>query len=235
MAVPRDLWVSPAVSIREAMQRMTDAKAGFVLVVTENDGLFGVVTDGDIRRAIIAGKSLDSEVAEIATRQPVTAPPEATPEDLIQLMQATQKQMVPIVSSDGQVFRIESLSDLIQPDVLQNHAVIMAGGYGSRLRPYTERVPKPMLQVDAKPMVEHMVERLVQQGINRIIMLLHHMPEAITEHFAGRRYRGTELEFVIEEQPMGTAGGLRLLGDRLTMPFLVLNGDTLIRANCAIC
>ena len=226
-----DISISPDSTIRHAMERMTDAKTGIVLLVHNNNELFGVLTDGDIRRAIIAGSGLETPIGDWATREPVTAEPETSPEDLIRMMQVQRKLALPVVDSTRRLVGVEFLSNLIRPDIMDNYAVIMAGGYGKRMRSYTKRLPKPMLKVDAKPIIEVIVERLAQQGITNIVLLLHHMADVISDHFRGRKFGGNEVEFLVEDKPLGTAGGLSLIRQHLTKPFLVLNGDSLIRAN----
>jgi len=227
----KELCLAPGQTIRAAMERMTAHKSGVLLVVNQDQTLFGVVTEGDIRRAIIQGRDLTTPLSEIANQRPITASVEAGPEELLQLMKATRKSALPILDSAGRVVGLESLANLIEPQVLTNYAVVMAGGFGRRLRPHSERTPKPMLKVYGKPIIEAAVEGLVQQGINRIVLLLHYLPEVIIDHFQGRTYRGREVEFVVEDKPLGTAGGLALLKDRLKEPFLVLNGDAFIGTN----
>jgi len=231
MSILEDISISPDSSIRDAMERMTEAKTGILLLIHSKNKLYGVLTDGDIRRAIITGNGLETTIGELATRDPVTAEPGTSPKDLIRLMQVQRKLAVPIVDDTGSLVGVEFLSDLKHPDVVDNYAIIMAGGYGKRMLPYTDRLPKPMLRVDAKPIIEVIVERLAQQGITNIALLLHHMADVISKHFEGREYGGNKIKSYVEDTPLGTAGGLGLVRKELTKPFLVLNGDSLIRAN----
>lgn len=224
------VWVSPEASIREVMERMNEAHQGLMPVLAPDRTLIAVVTDGDIRRAIIADLPLETAVMEIANNEPVKASVADSREHLLRRFQTTGRAIIPIVDEDGRLVRLENLSHLVEIDVIDNWAVIVAGGFGKRLQPYTRNIPKPMLRVGAKPLAESLIEGLAEEGINNFVVLLHYKPEAFTSHFAGRRFHGKEVEFVVEEEPMGTVGGLRLVRDRLTKSFLVLNGDTLIRA-----
>ena len=139
--------VGPDTSIRTVMERMTESHQGLVAILAPDQGLIGVVTDGDIRRAIISGHDLEDPIVGIARRDPVTAPVSAGREELLHLLQATGKTIVPIVDDAGRFVRIEDLTFLVGIREVDNHAVIFAGGLGRRLRPYTKNVPKPIRRV----------------------------------------------------------------------------------------
>jgi len=146
-------------------------------------------------------------------------------------MLATRKQALPVIGEDGLFQRLVFLDELIHVETTDSKAVILAGGFGKRLTPYTDRVPNPMLLVGSKPVIEKIIEGLVEEGVNDIVALLHYRPEAFIEYFRGRKFRGKVIEFLVEDEPRGTAGGLALLRDQLELPFLVLNGDNLVRAD----
>lgn len=222
--------VAPEISIRAAMERMCEAHRGLLPVVRPDGQLYGVIADGDIRRALVGGASLEDKVDAIANRNPVTALEGSAPHEMIQLLRLHHKACMPVLDQAGRYLRMEYLEHLGTAHMRENRAVVLAGGFGKRLRPYTHKVPKPMLRVGGKPLLEVIVEGLAEHGINRITALLHYMPEVFTEYFRGREYWGQEIEFELEKEPRGTAGGLSLLRDRLTQPFLVLNGDNIIRA-----
>ena len=221
----------PETTIRAAMEIMTEHHLGILPVVNPDHSLFGVVVDGDIRRAIVKGVALDAPVSAIATRGPVAADVDTPANELAKLMVAERKQAVPLIDARGRFVRLAFLEDVLHVEGVENKAVIVAGGFGKRLRPYTDKVPKPMLRIGSKPMIEKIVEGLVEEGVRNIIAILHYKPEVFIEHFRERRYFGKSVEFVIEDEPRGTAGGLSLLRDRLDAPFLVVNGDNLVRAD----
>jgi dTDP-glucose pyrophosphorylase len=224
------LPVAPDVTIRGAMERMNEAHRGLLPVVNSDGTLYGVLADGDIRRALVAGASLDGPVAEICNRKPVTALADAGHQELVHLMRLHHKQCVPVLDEAGRYRRIEYLEEISDHPALPNPVVLLAGGFGKRLRPYTDKIPKPMLRVGGKPLIEAIVEGLAEHGLNHIIALLHYKPEVFTEYFQGRTYWGREIEFEHEKEPRGTAGGLSLLRGRLDRTFLVMNGDNIIRA-----
>jgi dTDP-glucose pyrophosphorylase len=210
---------------------------GIALVVDEERRLIGTVTDGDIRRAILAGMDLDSPVqallelrAPTAHPSPLTAPVGTPDAELLRMMNEYTLRHIPLLDETGRVVDVALLSDLVKEYELPLTAVVMAGGYGTRLRPLTEEVPKPMLPVGGRPLLELIIEQLRQAGIRRVNLTTHYKGELIAQHFGDGRNFGLELHYVKEDQPLGTAGALGLL-DSSDEPLLVINGDILTRVD----
>lgn len=236
-----DLFVKQTDSIRDAMTRIDRSARGIVFVVDEDRHLENTVTDGDIRRAILAGLGLDASIAKLlrtgmkATgRQPVTASFESTREEQLAIMAKMKVRQLPLIDGHGKVagvavFKAEDATEK-KVEELPVQAVIMAGGFGTRLRPFTDNLPKPMLPIGGRPLMERTIERLHQSGINRINITTHYLPEKITEHFGTGKRFGVELNYVSEDEPLGTAGSLGLVGD-VEEPLLVMNGDILTRVD----
>jgi dTDP-glucose pyrophosphorylase len=207
---------------------------GITLVVDEQHRLEATVTDGDVRRAILLGIRLDHSVADLlATRKdnprngsPITAPLGAAPEELLRLMAEHSIRQVPLLDAEARVVDIALDSDYLPPAALPLDSLIMAGGFGTRLMPLTEKCPKPMLPVSGKPILEHLVCKLRAAGIQHVSISTHYLAESIVEYFHDGRDFGINIEYVGEDQPMGTAGSLAKasLGD---LPLLVVNGDIL--------
>ena len=230
------LTVSPGDSIHDAIARIDRNSAGIVLVLDAGGRLAGTVTDGDIRRALLAGADLKRPVGELLTaksaaspRHPVTASAEAGHESWLQIMKEHVVRQLPLTDAEGRISGLVTMDELL-PDHLPIQAVIMAGGYGKRLRPLTEDLPKPMLPVGDRPLMEHLVDQLRDAGIRRVHVATHYRAEKITEHFGDGSEFGVELTYVAEDQPMGTAGALSRL-DRPAGPLLVVNGDILTRVD----
>jgi len=218
-------------TIREVMEKLTAFETDLMPLVDEDQRLLAIVTDGDIRRAIIRGVTIDQPVGSIANPDPVVVR-EGTPRDeMITLMKTRAKNSLPIVDERGRLVRVAFLNDLVEVDLIDNPAVIFAGGFGKRLRPYTDTVPKPMLRIGSKPLIERIIDTLVEEGICNIHALLHYRPEPFVEHFRGRKYCGQSINFVTEQAPRGTAGGLDLVRGALTKPFLILNGDNIVHTS----
>ena len=232
-----DLCIAPHSSLRQAIACIDRNEKGIVLVTNEERRLLGTITDGDVRRAVLAGESLDTSVSKLLARkagspypEPVTAGVGTERAALLQLMQERVIRQVPLLDADGRVVGLVTLDDLLPDQVLPLQAVIMAGGFGTRLRPLTEDLPKSMLPVGDRPLMELIVGQLRQAGIRRVNIATHYMAESIIEHFGDGHDFGVELNYVTEERPLGTAGALGLMQTPQEL-LLVINGDILTRVD----
>ena len=238
MTIPLDKFrVSPSTSVREVMACIDRNAKGIALVVDEERRLIGTVTDGDIRRAVLSSVNLDAPVSEVLSRkvnspypQPIAAPFDTERSALLQLMQEHVIRQVPLLDDDRRVVGLVTLDELLPDQVLPLQAVIMAGGFGIRLRPLTEDLPKPMLPVGDRPLMELIVEQLRQAGIRRVNIATHYLSEKVIEHFGDGHDFGVELNYVTEDRPLGTAGALGLM-EVPNEPLLVINGDILTRVD----
>lgn len=219
-------------SIREAVSRMDVNRCGIVLVVDRDQRLVGTVTDGDVRRALLSELDFEDAVTVLLASkgspypQPITAPASAEPSTLLTILLEKRIDHLPLLTDDGRVVDLVRRDDFLPTQPIGLEAVIMAGGLGSRLRPLTEDMPKPMLPVGGRPLMEVTIDRLRDAGIKRVNVTTHHRPEKIREHFGnGQRY-GVDIRYVSEDRPLGTVGGLGLL-EKPKDTVLVINGDVL--------
>ncbi len=219
------LTVSPDTTLYDALRAMDDGARGVVLV-TENGLLVGLATDGDLRRAIIRGVPMNLPLREVMNTHPITAPVDIGREQAAEIMRRHRIQQLPLIDTQGRPADLLVLQDLVGPEPVPELAVIMAGGKGTRLWPLTRDMPKPMLEVGGRPVLEWIVEGLREQGFRRIVMCVHHYHEMIEEHFADGSRFGIPISYVVEDRPLGTAGALALM-ERPAGPFLVTNGDVL--------
>ncbi|MCX6122135.1 MAG: nucleotidyltransferase family protein [Ignavibacteriales bacterium] len=231
------LCISPEQSISAAMECVDRGACGIALVVDQARRLLGTITDGDVRRAILAGKDLESPVSvllasKVSTQypKPVTVQLGTNREKLLDLLHKNVLRQLPVLDSDGRVVDLVMIDDLIPIPDLPLQAVIMAGGMGTRLRPLTEDLPKPMLPVGGKPLMELVIEQLRQVGIRRVNVATHYKPEKISDHFGDGSSFGVEINYVNEDKPLGTGGALGLI-DKPTEPMLVINGDILTKVD----
>jgi dTDP-glucose pyrophosphorylase len=222
--------VREGASLRQVLESMTRSGKQIVLVVDTDQRLVGVVTDGDIRRAMLRGTMLDAKVEDVVNRKPLTFPAGLPPADALALMRDRSVRHLPVIAA-GRVVGLLRLEDLLVPPPLTAHAVIMAGGEGRRLRPLTEATPKPLIAVGGKPLIEIMIERLSRSGITDITIALHHKSEMIREHVGDGSRLGVRVDYLLEPKPLGTMGALTLLRDRLDAPFFVVNADILTKCN----
>ncbi len=234
----RSLFVRPGDRLKLAAEKINQSRRGLAaLVVDENGVLIDIVTDGDIRRAILDGLDMDTPVAALKTRKapsaypyPVVAPATLNAAELLAFMRERSVPQVPLVDGDGRPVDVVRLVDLFPHDELGMQAVVMAGGLGQRLRPLTTDMPKPMLPVGNRPLLERTVEMLRAAGVRRVNVTTHYKAEKIREHFGDGRAFGVDIEYINEDTPLGTAGALSLL-PASPDPLLVINGDVLTQVD----
>src|SRR5262245_51029040 len=182
--------VTPENSVRQVMECIDRSAKGIALVLDERRHLIGTVTDGDVRRAILAGMNLELPISELLNHREqafasgaITAPLGTDDTALLHLMAEHTVRHIPLLDEDGCVADVAFLSELVKEYELPLRAVVMAGGYGSRLRPLTEELPKPMLPVGNRPLLELIVEQLKHAGIRQVNVATHYKGEVISEHF----------------------------------------------------
>lgn len=229
----KQLFVSVTYTLRECIAAIDKTGKGIVLVVDGRQRLLDTVTDGDIRRAILAGEDLSLSVQKLLERrasalypQPVTAPVGMPDAELLRLMNEHTIRQIPLLDDHRRVVDIALLNDLVKEYELPLTAVVMAGGYGTRLRPLTEDTPKPLLPVGDRPLMEHIMDQLRKAGIQHVKIATNFMHEKIKEHFGDGREFGVDIDYITEDRPMGTAGALSLMKTP-EQPMLVINGDIL--------
>ena len=221
---------SPQQTLGAAVKQLDEAGTGALVLCEEHDKFFGLLTDGDIRRAFLRGVAFDDPCMELATKNPFTTSPHQRPAEMLLLMNKLDINHLPLLDEAGRAIGLVLRQDLMVQNSDEMSAVIMAGGFGTRLMPLTTDTPKPMLPIGDRPLMEHTIERLRKSGIHRVNITTHHLSEKIKQHFGNGSNFGVELSYVTEEHPLGTAGGLGFI-HRSQEPILVLNGDILTSVN----
>jgi dTDP-glucose pyrophosphorylase len=217
--------VPQTATIRDALVAVDRGAAGICLAVDDAGRLVGVATDGDLRRAILAGAHLADPLAPVLNPGYAALGRGHTRNDALDLMRARHIDAVPSLDDEGRPVALHLLHAVLEPEPRTNWAVIMAGGRGTRLRPLTDNVPKPMLRVAGRPILERIVLHLVGSGIRRIFISVGYLGDMIEAHFGDGHAFGTAIEYLREPTPLGTAGALGMLPSPPTEPLLVLNGD----------
>jgi dTDP-glucose pyrophosphorylase len=223
--------ISTKTTALEALSAIDCGACQIALVVDEQQRLLGTLTDGDIRRGLLHGATLDSTVEQLMNRRFRFVRSSEDHAAALEMMRREVLRQIPVLDEQGRVVQLLLLQELLSPPQLSNAVVIMAGGKGTRLRPHTEHCPKPMLQVGDQPILEILLEQCIASGFRQFYLSVNHLKEHIIDHFADGSRWGVSIEYLVENEPLGTAGSLQLLPDALTDPFLVLNGDVLTRVN----
>jgi dTDP-glucose pyrophosphorylase len=227
----RDIILPPSASIREALRRIDAAGTQLALVADEDDRLLGTVSDGDIRRGLLAELSLDDCVDTCMHVTPLVARSGTTDAQLLELLRHHGLHQIPIVDQSGRIVDLKLMDDLLAPRARDNPVVLMVGGLGQRLGDLTRDRPKPMLDVGGRPILEHIVRNFIAQGFHRFWFAVNYRAEIIEHHFGDGSAMGCEIRYLRERQRMGTAGALSLLPDRPDLPLVVSNGDLLTKAD----
>ncbi len=217
--------------VRDALTQIDAGSSQLAIIVDAERRVIGVVTDGDVRRGLLAGVTLDDTVEKIMNRSPKLVSVDVSDDEIQALMRREVIHQVPIVDGEGRIVALRTIDTFVAADRLENKVVLMAGGLGKRLRPLTETVPKPMLPVGGRPLLETLVQSFVDQGFYRFEFSVNYRAEAIEAHF-GDGYRfGAEIGYLRETDALGTAGSLSLMSNRPEAPFFVMNGDILTSIN----
>lgn len=219
-------------TILKALELLDLYALRIVLVVDENNHLLGSITDGDIRRGLLKGQDLHASVETIMHITPYSVEEGTlTNRQIFEIMREKSYLALPIIKN-GQLVNIITLDDLIRTKKKENPVFIMAGGFGTRLRPLTDKCPKPMLPVGGKPLLETIICSLKEQGFYKFYISTHYLPEIIHEHFGNGEKLDVNIQYVHENEPLGTGGALSLLPkNEIDLPFIVINGDVLTNMN----
>jgi dTDP-glucose pyrophosphorylase len=223
--------ISTDTTLREAIQTIDAGALQIALVVDAEQRLLGTLTDGDVRRALLKGISLDESVQGIMNTRPTVAKMDEDMGRVLADMQRKQLHRIPVVDEQGRVVGVELLEEFIRSRERENWVVLMAGGLGNRLRPLTDECPKPMLKVGNKPLLETIIENFTEQGFRKFYISVNYMADKIKEYFGNGAQWGAEIQYLEESTRLGTAGALSLLPSKPIAPLLVMNGDLLTKIN----
>ncbi len=225
------ILLPPTTTILDTLRAIDTAALEIALVVDPDRKLLGTVTDGDIRRGILRGLSLDSPIDQVMKRQFISASPTVPDDELLFLMSRQMIKHIPIIDAQGRVINLRRLQDLVARAPRSNWAVVMAGGLGRRLGALTRDTPKPLLPVGGRPILETIVRQLRRHGIVRVFLSVNYHADQIKAHFRARPDLDLQVEFLEETEFLGTAGSVSLLPEKPTASLIVMNGDILCPVN----
>ena len=212
----------------KAIQVLDHVSLRIVMVSDENDRLLGTITDGDIRRALILHHGMDTCLIDIMFKNPSVAFIEDGREAILAMMKSKDILQVPILDLDRRIVGLETIQNLIEVDKQDNLVFLMAGGFGTRLKPLTDDTPKPLLNVGNKPILETILNQFIEAGFHNFFISTHYKADMVAEYFGDGSQWGVNIQYVHEDSPLGTAGSLGLLPLGLPdLPIMVMNGDLL--------
>lgn len=199
-----------------------------IIMIANNEGIFqGTVSDGDIRRGLLKGLNLNSPINDIVHRNAFVAPPELSRDLVINLMVANKVQQIPIVDNSNHIVGLHLWDSITIRPSRDSLMVIMAGGMGKRLRPYTEKCPKPLLRIGDKPILEHIINRAKLAGFNRFLISIYYLGEMIENYFGNGEKFDVQINYLREKSPLGTAGALSLINPKPGSSLVITNGDVI--------
>jgi len=229
----QQLLIAPTTTIRDTISRIDAGNAQIVLVTDERGVLVGTVTDGDVRRGLLRGLTLTDSVAEIMNKAPTTAGRAEERSAILALMKRKLIHQIPLVDEEGRVAGLETLDELLLPGRRDTPVVLLAGGLGMRLRPLTAEVPKPMLRIGEKPILESILTSLIEYGFWKFFFAVNYRADIIEGHFGDGAKWDVEINYLHETEKLGTAGPLSMLPELGSGPVLAMNADILTRVNFA--
>lgn len=222
--------VPGSATVKDVVENLTSSGLRLCLVVGSDEVALGIVSDGDIRRGLLAGEGLDSPATTVMNTSFASASKGTALSELTRLARSREVTHLPLVDGEGKLAGLFIDQPDGGPTGRDNTVVIMAGGMGLRLRPLTENTPKPMLPLGGKPMVQHTIEALRSEGFLKFVFAVNYLGDQIETHFGDGADLGVHITYVRETQPLGTGGALSLLGESFQSPLLVVNGDVMLSA-----
>jgi dTDP-glucose pyrophosphorylase len=212
----------------ELLSKIRDYSRLILFVTSKNGELLGSLTDGDVRRSLIKDKDLNKRVGEVCNKDFVY---KYDSKNYLELNSIYKKdiKILPLLNKNKTISRFLDLD--ITKALIPVECVIMAGGRGKRLSPLTDNIPKPMIRIDNKPIIEHNIDRLIKFGIKKIHISVNYLAEQIESYFGDGSSKGIEIKYIYENKKLGTAGALSLIDNIETNNILLMNSDLFTNIN----
>ena len=218
-------------TIKDVITNLNNSSMQISIINSQSGNLLGVINDGDIRRGLLKGLDLNSKISSLIKKNPLVVEKNTPTKTVEYLMKTKGLLHLPVVDKNLVTIGLHSWNDYKANEKIANPVIIMAGGFGKRLKPYTNNCPKPMLEIGGKPMLEHIINNLKSQGFRKVLISVNYLSENIVNYFKTGKNFGVSIEYIKEEKPLGTLGSLGLFKDIHKKPVLVVNGDTLTNIN----
>jgi len=226
-----NILIQPSTTMVETIEVIDKGALQLALVVDTDNRLLGIVTDGDVRRALIRHQTMDCSISNVMHKTPLTAEIGTSRSKLLSLMNKNALLAIPILN-EGILVGLETLQKIVRRSHHDNPVFLMAGGFGTRLKPLTDNCPKPLLKLGDKPILENILENFITSGFHNFYISTHYMPEKIEDYFGDGSKWGVDIKYIYEEQPLGTGGALGLLPENMPdLPVIMMNGDLLTKVD----
>lgn len=213
--------------VREAINKLEINHEKTLFVVDENSRLIGTLTDGDVRRGLLKGVALEDAASCVMNKDFISFYIEQDLDAGSKLMAEKGVVHAPVIDVEGRIHKLLVAKRRGETVGKLNDVLVLAGGEGKRLRPLTNNCPKPMLDVNGKPMLEHILEHCRASGFKNFFISVNYLKEKIISYFGNGSKHGIDISYLQEATPLGTAGPMGLLPENVRFPLLVLNGDVL--------
>ncbi len=235
----KNIKIGAVSSIKNAMKLLNKTGENCLLVVDQNDKLLGTLTDGDLRRSILKGVNIESTIETSMNTSPkILKFGEFNKKDAGLLMIKQKIDLLPILNSDNKVVDYLTRDMIFDKKVRKRNkifldvpVVIMAGGKGTRMKPFTKVLPKPLIPIKNKTIIEHIIERFTAIGVSKFYITINYKSNVLKAYFEELK-KDYKVEFLLEKKPLGTAGSLKLLNrTQLKKSFFVSNCDIIVKEN----
>jgi len=213
--------------VRAAIQCLNKSTLQIILVVNKKKKLIGTITDGNIRRGMLSGLNINSSIKKIINRKPYTVSKSLSKSAINKLMNMRQIHQIPIIDKRKNILGLYVWNQFGFLETKKNLVIVMAGGKGTRMMPYTENSPKPLLPFGNKPILEHILLKAKSEGFNQFIFSINYLGYMINNFFGNGSSWSVKIKYIKEKLPLGTAGSLSLLNPKPKIPFIVYNGDVI--------
>lgn len=226
----KEILIHPDTELNEAIESLDKAKQKILLVCNNKNKLLGTVTDGDIRRALIKSKSLSIKIKNIMNKNYIYCLASDDQKTIKNKLFNHSLKHIPILNKKKEIKGIKSIKDFYNNDQLDNYVIIMAGGFGKRLQPLTNNLPKPMIQINGIPVLEIILKRFIDQGFKNFIFTVFYKKDKIIKYFKNGKNWNVNIDYISEDMPLGTAGSLSMFKKNFfKKPVIVTNGDLLTK------
>ena len=221
-------------NIRDVIASIEEGGLRIALVLNNNNKFVGTICDGDIRRGLLKGLTLDSPIKSIIQKECLKATPKSSKKNISKMMKENAISQIPIISEHDELIGLEVAKELLPNSsklLVSNYALLMAGGRGSRLKPITNNCPKPLLPINGKPILEIILEQCIDSGIRNFFISVNYLADKIINYFGDGSKWDVNINYLKEDIPLGTAGALKLLPNQFDESIIVINGDVLTKIN----